>query len=123
MLVEDNRRWLRRWVYGPTSDLADNRSDSLVRSLQVGSVALAVNRHNMPRGRSLALKLSEYVTGEGEIENLLSLNTKRPDDDRWLIFIGTMLIASRTADSCQDITIRRKVSGSKARFREDVTTG
>ena len=103
--------------------MADDRSDSLVRSLQVGSVALAANRHKMPHGRSLALKLSEYVTGEGEIENLLPLNTKRPDDDRWLIFIGGVLIASRAADSCQDITIRRKVCGSKARFREDVTTG
>ena len=60
-------------------------------------MALAANRHKMPHGRSLALKLSEYVTGEGEIENLLPLNTKRPDDDRWLIFIGGVLIASLMA--------------------------
>jgi hypothetical protein len=46
---------------------------------------LTVGSYKMSHGGSCPLNLSEYVTGEREPEDLFSLDTSAPYDDRGLI--------------------------------------
>jgi hypothetical protein len=85
VLVEDNRWWLYTGVSRPIADLCDYRLDGFVFRLKVDSAVLTAGSYKMAHGRSCPQNLSKYVTGEREPEDLFSLHTSAPYDDRGLI--------------------------------------
>jgi hypothetical protein len=119
VLVENNKRRLRRMLGRPLLYVLKNRPYGLEQRSKVDSVALAVNRYNISRGRTPPLEVSEDIPSDSQLEHLLFFYPMGAHDDHRFVHMRVVALIG----THKDITMRLNIRGLKVGFREGINPG
>ena len=98
--------------------MLQNRRYGLEQRSKVNSVALAVKRYNISRGRTRSLEVFEDIPRDSQLERLLFFHTISAHDDRRLVHMGVLALIG----AYKDITMRLDIRGLKVGFREGINS-
>jgi hypothetical protein len=95
-----------------------NQPYGLEQRSNVNSVALAVQRYYISRGRTRPLEVFEDIPRDSQLERLLFFHPMGAHDDRRLVHMGVLALIG----AHKDITMRLDIRGLKVGFREDINS-